>query len=344
MAITSLRLQNFTVFEDFEMNLSPGINVIIGENGTGKTHLLKAIYSFCECEIGVASDCDAWVTDFGAKISECFRVDSLHELHNNNRDSGLYADGIVVSFTTKNKPDPYEMWFRNNAVEMYLSPNKNKKRPGSSMYIPSKDMLTHARGLLTMAGKYSRDMPFDKTLLDIIQSADNWKLDEVPKLAEAIIPKLEKVIDGMIVQQDGEFFVLKSNGDKIRFSCEAEGVKKFGLLWQLLMTGAIEENSVLLWDEPEANVNPKLIPILVDILIEFARHGVQVFIASHDYFLPQYSDVLATKSDNVAFHSLYKTDNGVMCETRDKFSLIANNSIIDEKIRLYDKEVDKVLS
>ncbi|MFI3227721.1 MAG: AAA family ATPase [Clostridia bacterium] len=39
------KLQNFTVFNDIEVNFSSGINVIIGENGTGKTHLMKALYS-----------------------------------------------------------------------------------------------------------------------------------------------------------------------------------------------------------------------------------------------------------------------------------------------------------
>ena len=32
---------------------SPGINIIIGENGTGKTHLIKAIYSACSLVNGL---------------------------------------------------------------------------------------------------------------------------------------------------------------------------------------------------------------------------------------------------------------------------------------------------
>jgi recombinational DNA repair ATPase RecF len=34
----SLRLQNFTVFEDVSLEFAPGINVFVGPNGTGKTH------------------------------------------------------------------------------------------------------------------------------------------------------------------------------------------------------------------------------------------------------------------------------------------------------------------
>ncbi len=45
--ITNLTLKNFTVFDDLTIDFSPKVNVIIGENGTGKTHLLKAAYALC---------------------------------------------------------------------------------------------------------------------------------------------------------------------------------------------------------------------------------------------------------------------------------------------------------
>ena len=40
--ITNLTLKNFTVFKDLSIDFSAKINVIIGENGPGKSHLLKA--------------------------------------------------------------------------------------------------------------------------------------------------------------------------------------------------------------------------------------------------------------------------------------------------------------
>ncbi len=42
--ITDIEFENFTAFEKLPLSLSPRVNVIIGSNGTGKTHLLKAIY------------------------------------------------------------------------------------------------------------------------------------------------------------------------------------------------------------------------------------------------------------------------------------------------------------
>ena len=41
--ISRLHLKNFIAFADLGIDFSPGINIVIGENGTGKTQLLKAI-------------------------------------------------------------------------------------------------------------------------------------------------------------------------------------------------------------------------------------------------------------------------------------------------------------
>jgi recombinational DNA repair ATPase RecF len=39
-----LRLRNFTVFPEADLEFGKHLNVIVGENGLGKTHVLKAAY------------------------------------------------------------------------------------------------------------------------------------------------------------------------------------------------------------------------------------------------------------------------------------------------------------
>ena len=41
MSIKRLKVEEFTVFKDFDIEFSDGVNVIIGENGTGKTQYLR---------------------------------------------------------------------------------------------------------------------------------------------------------------------------------------------------------------------------------------------------------------------------------------------------------------
>ena len=46
--IQRIKLEKFTAFEKLEIPFSEGINVFIGESGTGKTHILKMVYSACD--------------------------------------------------------------------------------------------------------------------------------------------------------------------------------------------------------------------------------------------------------------------------------------------------------
>jgi len=51
MSIQSIKVENFTVFDKVSIPFSPGVNLFIGENGTGKTHLLKILYAVAKTEI-----------------------------------------------------------------------------------------------------------------------------------------------------------------------------------------------------------------------------------------------------------------------------------------------------
>jgi predicted ATPase len=43
--LNNLTVKNLTVFPEIRLQFSQNLNVIVGENGTGKTHLLKILYS-----------------------------------------------------------------------------------------------------------------------------------------------------------------------------------------------------------------------------------------------------------------------------------------------------------
>ena len=44
MEITSLKLVNFRNFDNLELNFSNNKNIIIGDNGVGKTNIVEAIF------------------------------------------------------------------------------------------------------------------------------------------------------------------------------------------------------------------------------------------------------------------------------------------------------------
>ena len=48
MGLTRIELENFTAFRSLQLDLCPGVNVLVGANGTGKTHLMKVCYAACD--------------------------------------------------------------------------------------------------------------------------------------------------------------------------------------------------------------------------------------------------------------------------------------------------------
>src|SRR5690606_15735700 len=67
----------------------------------------------------------------------------------------------------------------------------------------------------------------------------------------------------------------------------SEGQRKIASLVRLIVNGSLTRNDVLFWDEPEANLNPKLVTRVAEALRAMATAGVQIFISSHDYLLTQ---------------------------------------------------------
>ena len=333
MKIQSVKLENLTIFKNLTVDMLEGINIFIGKNGTGKTHLLKAIYGACETS--------KEKSPFAFNFLRCFQQNSeIINLFHDRVHGTFSVDLNVGNFT-------HEIDSRKNTILMdkvdniwggyYI--NLPKDDIFNATYIPVKDMLTHSKGFNPMAEKYDGEFPFDKTLIDIINRASQWKLKKIPNIAKLIVPVIGKIIDGEVILQNEEFFIKKHNGQLINFSVEAEGLKKIGLLWQLIMNENITEDSILIWDEPEANINPDFIPDIVECLLELSRHNTQIFVSTHNYLFAKYFDVRRKETDSVRFHSLYKeTPGSVQVESKAYFDELEHNDIL----KSFDKLLDEV--
>ncbi len=102
---------------------------------------------------------------------------------------------------------------------------------------------------------------------------------------------------------------------------------------------------MLFWDEPETNLNPRLFGVVIEVLLELQRAGVQIFLATHDYVILKELDLRQTNGDRVAFHSLHrsKETGEIACRTADAFLGIEPNAIADAFGDLYDREVKRSL-
>ena len=316
MSIKTIEVRNVLVFQrgwrvsdkqervkdNFSLQFGDGINVLLGQNGTGKTTLLKMIYAATQ-----------WSNE---QVDENKSKNLLQFFSNNLKDldeESISHHGLL----------DYEGWRHRNIP---------------SVFIPATEMLSHAKGFLALNQKFK--MPFDATQIDIIVNASLPEVREEPAALHGVLEKISEAIGGTVIMEDDAFYVLKKEGYKVDFSLEAEGLRKLGLLWKLIRNGLLEPGSVLLWDEPEANLNPELYPLVANILLELQKNGVQIFVATHSYNFAKYLEIRRSEKEQVRFHNLYKNENQVvvpssadrMDDLEQNHIMMADNALLDEVI------------
>ena len=303
MAIASVEMKNFLVFRDeFKVDFCPGINVLIGGNGTGKTTLLKALY---------------------AGYKTCFAGKELYEI------LADYFDGNDREACLNVIPDA-----ETSDAELNLA---------GDVYIPEKDILEHAKGLLTFIEQ--KQTGFGEIYRDMLLNAQDIPTRNQSATQKSVAEKIADIIGGEIHwdKGDGSFYTMRTDGTRVPFSNEASGFKKLGFLGLLVSCGRLEPGAVLYWDEPENSLNPELVPVLVEILLEISRGGVQIFLATHSEILASYFNVCKKKNDRIMFYSLYKKDGQIRYDSSDRFDLLTPNKLTEASADLYEMEVERGL-
>ena len=138
---------------------------------------------------------------------------------------------------------------------------------------------------------------------------------------DTILKEIQKIIDGNIVYDNKQRdFIYSKNEKAISIKNTASGIKSFGILQLLLENDILNQNSILIIDEPENHLHPKWQLKYAKVLVTLAKNGVKILIASHSPYMieaiKRYSD-----SENL--------------EENTNFYL-AENSIIEPRNRLED--------
>lgn len=340
MYLKSVKIKNFTVFDEMAIHFCRGINIFIGENATGKTHLLKILYSACR-----SNRVDI---DFGQKIVRTMMPDEFRIARLVDRRQGNHIAVVRVCAANENEKKDVQLEIsfdkktKKSAAEVRGKERWEKYfKDNSSIFIPAKEILSHSYKLA--AATSVDNVRFDDTYIDIINSAKiDITMGKNPMSRAVMLKKIEKMTNGQVIY-DGEKdeFYLKKGSSKQEFSLVAEGIKKMGLLWLLAKNGTLEKGSVLFWDEPEANINPAYLSTVAELLLELHRSGVQIFLSTHNYFLAKYIDIKRDERDSVCYHSLYfpADKKGVCCENSEQFTLLENNPITKTYLQIYRDEI-----
>lgn len=340
--LKKLTLDNFTTFQQAEFNFSPGINIIIGENSTGKSHVLKLAYSVAS----IWGQCgkEGWRELLVNKLHGVFGVEELITLRNRQTLITAEKHRVTLDFYVNHKSNSsqqlsFDLNKRDNITVNGTTPHApllNKP-----LFFPAKEVLSIFPNFITLYEKYS--LSFDETYYDLCKAIDNPLLKE-PN--QQLLDKLEACIGGQIVLKGGHFYLQTPQGEMTIFMV-AEGWRKLGMLAYLVANDSLAENSILFWDEPETNLNPRLIKQLAAFLVELSQFKVQIVIATHNLFLMKYFDYLIGQSKNTVpatFMSLVRSEKGTQIEQGERLNQLSTIVALEEELALYDHEQAAVFS
>lgn len=339
MNIIQIKLENFTVFKDTEIHFDEGINIFIGENGTGKTHILKLLYSACQASNPKVSFSNKIVRTM---LPDDFKISRLITRNRGNHNARVRISAkIDKNASTKNLTTEF-----NNKTKKWEASVKGEVTwekefsEISSIFIPAKEILSNSFNLTAAVEK--DNVRFDDTYIDIINSAKvDISVGRNSAERENRLKAIEKIIDGTVFYDNKkDEFYLKKGNSKQEFNLVAEGIRKMALLWQLVKNGTLEKGSVLFWDEPESNINLAYLSIIVELLCELQRSGVQIFISTHDYMLAKYFETRKTEDSSLTFHSFKRHGDIVEYSSAKKFGELKNNLIIESFDKLLDEIYD----
>jgi ABC-type ATPase involved in cell division len=350
--INKLTLKDFTVFGEAEFDFSPGLNVLIGANGTGKSHVLKVLYSVNRPRLFTSHDNMQYETyrvplreSILKKFQGTFRVSPTQgpldclvrcmEDYSIIRVQGNMRDATVE---IKKRDNP------NIEIKIHPYP-KDHQYYFSVVFIPTNEVLSMYPGFIPAYEK--RELSFDETYRDLCVDLSENPLREVwsPAL-EPVAMDLERSVGGKTEIQGNTFFVALRKDWLLEVPMLAEGHRKLGSIAHLIRNGSIAENSILFWDEPETNINPKLITLVAKTLMDLAGAGVQVFVATHDYLLTNELSIAAeygtepAKKAQTKFFALSKADfeSPVEVESGNTLADLEHNPIMEEFAAHYDRE------
>ena len=331
-----IELKDFTVFGDPTLMFGENINVFVGANGMGKTHALKLAY----CITGIlsrairdSSPTKAYLQpEIARKLNAVFKPDHLGRLARRKRP-GRQRSEVGCHFFEPNNDTGFSF---NTSSKSEVSVDQVPKSwvDKVPVYLPTRELLSIYPGFVSL---------YDNTYLEFEETwRDTCSLLGAPlargpregEIRKLLVP-LEEAMNGTVVLDNGRFY-LNVKGVPTEMHLVAEGLRKLAMIARLIATGSLVGRGYLFWDEPEANLNPKITKLIARTILHLSRSGIQIFIATHSLFLLREIDILLQshefKTLRSRFFGLHPHDDGVTVTQGDTIDDIGEIDALQEEL------------
>jgi AAA15 family ATPase/GTPase len=333
-----IELRNFGPLTHCQWTGLGSINLVIGSNGSGKTFLLKAIYTALRTleDYRRGNEQRSATEILAEKLYWTFQAEKIGDLVSKGANGPL-----SLRMKVENREFSYSFGKDTSKsignLENHVAPLTN-----NSVFLPAKEVLSLHQVILQSRDR-DRVFGFDDTYLDLARALQQptMKGRNFPEFAQSR-KDLESILGGTVdYDTDSGRWSFSKGRHRFPIGTTAEGIKKIAILDTLLGNRYLKPQSILLIDEPEAALHPKAISDFLDIVAMLADRGIQVFLATHSYFVIKKLYLISQKR-NVSIPVLTATEQGWI--SNDLLHGMPDNPIVNESIRLYKEEVELAFS
>lgn len=288
--ISKLNVSRFGPFDgSYPLTFEPGINLIMGDNGTGKSQLLKLLYSCTSVLHDAVNESDMTKTNLQKKLASklvgVFSPDSLGRL--TNRQRGRAKAQVEIVYVGEKRPLQFS-FATNSKTEVKAESIPECRVEATPVFLPSRELMSIFPGFVSLYD--SHQLEFDETWRDTCNLLGRPPLRRTPgsDVDKALQP-IMGILGERVYEDGGRFYLQRSEG-VFEMPLVAEGLRKLATIYRLVQSGVLLDSGFLFWDEPEANLNPASQKAIVQTVIELANAGVQVFMGTHSTFLMRQFD------------------------------------------------------
>jgi len=339
---TSLELEDFMAFHRARLEFGRDLNVFVGENGTGKSQILKLVYSALKVlhdpPPGLPNPLRFLDFLLRQKLVGVFRPGpSLAQLVH-----GKATQARVV--LNRTLPLTNLVWnILNPESELVVEQAPVSLKSILPVFIPPVDLLSIYPGFVSTY--ITRHVEFDETWYDTAVLLGQAPLKQLQPELAAQLGLVESLMDGKVeLDPSGRFQLALTSGGKREIPLVAEGLRKLGGIARLIVTGSLQKGTSLFWDEPESNLNPKLIKEVAKLIVALSRFGVQLFIATHSLFLLRELEMLLpteSPSPDARFFGLQPSDTGVVVAQGPAPEDMGHIALLDEELAQSDRFLEE---
>ena len=336
--INQIKLDNFGPLSKIDWKSLGKINLVIGGNGSGKTFLLKAIYSSVRTleEYKRGNEQRSASEILVDKLYWTFQAEKIGDLVSKG------AEGPLSSTLTIDNNEFSYSFGKDTSKQIHGLESHVPPRTSNSVFLPTKEVLS-LHQIILKSREQDKVFGFDDTYFDLAKSLKiaTSKGRNITEFAQSR-QRLEGILGGSIEYEEdsGRWLFVNTKRQKFPIGVTAEGIKKIAILDTLLGNRYLDTKSVVLIDEPESALHPSAISQLLDIVAMLAERGIQFFMASHSYFVVKKLFLIAQER-GWSIPVISATGSDWACD--DLKNGMPDNPIIAESIRLYQQEVELAL-